>query len=58
MSDSAMTLPCRLIGVREGMGPELLPTVLISPSRPWSNSVQPRIMARVSQLPNELLATS
>ena len=30
MSDSAMALPCRLIGVREGMGPELLPTVLFS----------------------------
>ena len=31
MSDSAMALPCRLMGVREGMGPELLPTVLFSP---------------------------
>ena len=30
MSDSAIALPCRLIGVREGMGPELLPTVLFS----------------------------
>jgi len=31
MSDSAMALPCRRIGVREGGGPELLPTVLFSP---------------------------
>ncbi|TGD08496.1 hypothetical protein EB836_17420 [Brevibacterium sp. S111] len=30
MRESAMALPLRLIGVREGMGPELLPTVLIS----------------------------
>src|SRR5699024_12689404 len=30
MRDSAKALPVRLIGVREGMGPELLPTVLIS----------------------------
>jgi len=30
MSDSARALPCRLNGVREGMGPELLPTVLFS----------------------------
>ena len=35
MSDSAMALPCRLIGVREGMGPVLLPTVLISPDVHW-----------------------
>lgn len=31
MSDSAMALPYRRIGVREGGGPELLPTVLFSP---------------------------
>ena len=31
MIDSAMALACRRIGVREGGGPELLPTVLFSP---------------------------
>ena len=31
MSDSAIALPYRRIGVREGGGPELLPTVLFSP---------------------------
>ena len=30
MRDSAKALPVRLIGVREGMGSELLPTVLFS----------------------------
>ena len=38
MSDSARALPRRLIGVCEGEGLELLPTVLFSPDVHWPGS--------------------